>query len=248
MKDAIQWVRSLIFVVVIYFAMIPVGLWYAPAAMRSRDGALAGCKAWANFVRWFAPWMVGIRMEVRGTPPTEESLVAGKHQSFLDIILIFTEVPRGKFVMKKELMKAPILGWYAKRLNCIPVDRGKRAEAVRKMIADVASGHADPGQLIIYPQGTRIPPGVKAPYKVGTYILYKESGQACYPVAANVGLFWPKRGIMRRPGTAVIEFLPPIEPGLDEKTFMSRLESAIETRSDALMAEAGFKGITHADD
>ena len=243
MSYAIQWVRSLVFVGVIYFAMIPIGLWYAPAAIRSRDGALAGCNAWCVFVRWCAPWMVGIKMEVRGTPPTDEVLVAGKHQSFLDIILIFNSVPRGKFIMKKELMKAPILGWYAKRLNCIPVDRGKRAEAIRKMIADVASGHADPGQLIIYPQGTRIPPGAKRPYKIGSYILYKESGQACVPVACNVGLFWPKRGIIRHPGTAVIEFLPPIEPGLTEEAFMERLETDIEARSNALMREAGFTAI-----
>ncbi|MEL6960095.1 MAG: lysophospholipid acyltransferase family protein [Pseudomonadota bacterium] len=239
----IQWLRSFFFVVIIYLGMIPIGLWFAPAALRSRDGALAGCKAWCAFVRWLAPWMVGLTFEVRGTPPTEESLVAGKHQSFLDIILIFHSLPRGKFIMKKSLMKAPILGWYAKRLNCIPVDRGKRAEAVRKMLEDVASGHADPGQLIIYPQGTRIAPGVKAPYKIGTYILYKESGQPCYPVAANVGLFWPKKGIIRRPGKAIIEFLPPIAPGLDEAAFMARLENDIETASNRLMREAGFKEI-----
>ena len=239
----IQWLRSLVFVGVIYFMMIPVGLIYAIPAIRSRDGALAGCKAWCVVVRALAPWMVGLKFEVRGTPPSEECIVAGKHQSFLDIILIFHSLPRGKFIMKKSLMRAPILGWYAKRLNCIPVDRGKRAEAVRKMIADVASGHADPGQLIIYPQGTRIAPGVKAPYKVGTYVLYKESGQRVYPVAANVGVFWPKGGIIRRPGTAVIEFLPPIEPGLSEADFMARLEHDIETNSNRLMREAGFTEI-----
>lgn len=243
MKNAIQWIRSLIFVALIYLAMIPIGLWYAPAAIRNRDGALAGCKAWCAFVRWLAPWMVGLKFEVRGTPPTDECLVAGKHQSFLDIILIFSSIPRGKFVMKKSLAKAPILGWYAKRLNCIPVDRGKRAEAVRKMLSDVASGRADPGQLIIYPQGTRIAPGLKRPYKIGTYVLYAESGQPCYPVAANVGLFWPRKGIMRKPGTAVIEFLPPIEPGLNEAQFMARLESDIETNSNRLMREAGFTDI-----
>ncbi len=243
MTSALQWIRSLIFVIVIYFAMIPIGLWFMPAALRSRDGALRACHAWCSFVRWLARWLVNIQTEVRGTPPTGEVLVAGKHQSFLDIIMIFNSVPRGKFIMKKELMKAPILGWYAQRLNCIPVDRGKRAEAVKRMLADVASGHADPGQLIIYPQGTRIAPGLKRPYKIGTYVLYKESGQPCVPVACNVGVFWPRKGIIRRPGTAVIEFLPPIEPGLSEADFMARLTSAIETRSNELMREAGFIAI-----
>ncbi|PWG16493.1 lysophospholipid acyltransferase family protein [Salibaculum griseiflavum] len=239
----IQWLRSFVFVVVIYFAMIPYGLIYLPAALRSRDGAIAACHAWCRFVKWTAPWMVGIRTEVRGTPPTGECLIAAKHQSFLDIILIYSSVPRGKFIMKKELTKAPILGWYALRIGCVPVDRGKRAQAVQRMVADVEAGRADPGQLIIYPQGTRIPPGVKAPYKVGSSVLYSELGQPCVPVACNVGLFWPRKGIMRRPGTAVVEFLDPIPQGLTGRDFMNRLEHEVEERSNALMAEAGLKEI-----
>jgi 1-acyl-sn-glycerol-3-phosphate acyltransferase len=235
----VQWLRSLVFVVVIYAAMIPYGLIYLPAALRSRDGAIAACHAWCRFVKRAAPWMVGIRTEVRGTPPTGECLIAAKHQSFLDIILIYSSVPRGKFIMKTELTKAPILGWYALRIGCVPVDRGKRAQAVQRMVADVAAGRADPGQLIIYPQGTRIAPGVKAPYKVGTSVLYTESGQPCVPVACNVGLFWPRKGIMRRPGIAVVEFLDPIPSGLSGPDFMKTLERRIEDRSDALMAEAG---------
>lgn len=236
----IQWLRSLVFVVVIYLAMIPYGLLYLPAALRSRDGAIAACHAWCRFVKWAAPWMVGIRTEVRGTPPTDECLIAAKHQSFLDIILIYSSVPRGKFIMKKELTRAPILGWYALRIGCVPVDRGKRAQAVQRMVSDVAAGRADPGQLIIYPQGTRISPGIKAPYKVGSSALYSELGQPCVPVACNVGLFWPRKGIMRRPGTAVVEFLDPIPPGLPGPDVMQRLEREVESRSDALMAEAGF--------
>ncbi len=239
-SHALQWLRSLAMIVVVYGAMIPVGLAYLPAALRSRDGALAACKAWSRFAIWCARWMVGIRCEVRGTPPAGEVLIAAKHQSFLDIILIYSSVPRGKFVMKQELTKAPILGWYAQRIGSVPVDRGKRAEAVRKMLADVEAGRADPGQLIIYPQGTRIPPGVKAPYKVGSAILYRELGQPCVPVACNVGLFWPRRGILRKPGTAVVEFLDPIAPGMETDAFIARLEEVIETRSNALMAEAGF--------
>lgn len=239
----LQWLRSLVFVGLIYFMMIPVGLIYLPAALRSRDGAIAACKAWCVVVIFLARWMVGLKVEVRGTPPTEACLIAAKHQSFLDIILIYNSVPRGKFVMKRELTKAPILGWYAKRIGCVPVDRGKRAQAVQKMLADVTAGKADPGQLIIYPQGTRIPPGVKAPYKVGSSVLYTELGQPCYPVACNVGLFWPKKGIMRKQGTAVVEFLDPIAPGLEGEAFMAKLEEVVETRSNKLMAEAGFKGI-----
>jgi len=108
------------------------------------------------------------------------------------------------------------------------------------MVADVAAGRLFPGQLIIYSQGTRIAPGVKAPYKIGTGVLYKELGQDCVPVAANVGVFWPKRGFYRKPGVAVVEFLPRIPVGLELDDFMQRLETAVETKSDELMREAGF--------
>ena len=110
------------------------------------------------------------------------------------------------------------------------------------MIEDVRAGH-DGGQLIIYPQGTRIAPGVKAPYKIGTAVLYEQLGQPCVPVATNVGVFWPKRGVYRKQGTAIFEFLDPIPPGLAKNEFLQRLEDMIETHSDTLNAEAGF----HAD-
>ena len=188
--------------------------------------------------------MIGLKTEVRGTPPTHECMVAAKHQSFLDVLLIFGAMPRGKFIMKRLLMYAPIVGQYGLRIGCIPVDRGKRGAAISKMIEDVKSGAAKPGQLIIYPQGTRISPGVDAPYKKGTAILYEQLNQDCIPVACNVGVFWPKRGIYRKPGTAVVEFLEPIKPGLSTEAFMKQLVGAIEPRSNALAAEAGFKRVT----
>jgi len=105
------------------------------------------------------------------------------------------------------------------------------------MLSAVQDGNATSGQLIIYPQGTRVAPGDKVPYKVGAAALYEELGQPCMPVACNVGLFWGRLGILKKPGTATIEFLPPIMPGLDRETFLSKLEETIETRSTDLMAE-----------
>jgi 1-acyl-sn-glycerol-3-phosphate acyltransferase len=166
-------------------------------------------------------------------------IVAAKHQSFLDIILIFHTVPRAKFIMKRELLWTPIIGIYAKRLGCIPVDRGRRGAAIAQMVKDVAAEFKDPGQLIIYPQGTRVAPGDYKPYKVGTGILYESLAQTCIPAATNVGLFWPRKGIMRKPGLAVVEFLDPIPPGRKRDDFMAELEEVIEARSDALMKEAG---------
>nr|WP_033315672.1 lysophospholipid acyltransferase family protein [Limimaricola hongkongensis] len=240
MAHAWRWLRSLVFSVTIYAAMLPIGLAYLPWTIAHRDGAVAAAHRWCRFVTWLARVLLGLRCEVRGTPPEGEVMIAAKHQSFLDIILIYGAVPRGRFIMKKELVYAPILGQIALRLGCVPVDRGKRGAAIKQMMADVRAGRADPGQLIIYPQGTRVAPGVAAPYKMGTAALYRELGQPCVPVACNVGVFWPKRGVLRRPGTAIVEFLPEIPAGLAAPDFMARLEQEIETRSDRLLAEAGF--------
>lgn len=248
MRYAFQWLRSLLFIVLIYAAMVVYAIAFLPWALASSRGASAAAHAWCAFVKWLAGWLIGLKTEVRGTPPTDEVLVAAKHQSFFDIILIYSALPKSKFIMKRELLYAPILGQYAKRIGCIPVNRGKRAEAIKKMLADVQSGKAEPGQLVIYPQGTRINPGIKAPYKVGSGVLYRELGQDCVPVACNVGVFWPKRGIYRKPGTAIVEFMPRIKAGKPLDEFMAELEQGIETRSNELMAEAGFTGLPSPED
>ena len=241
MKQMIQTLLSLIFILQMYLAMAVVAIMYFPYALLHRDGAVAACHAYCRWVCFSLRLICGLKTEVRGTVPTGEVLIAPKHQSFLDIIMIYGALPRGKFVMKAILGWAPFLGWYAKRIGCIFVNRGKRGAAITRMVSDVKSGAALPGQLIIYPQGTRVAPGDKRPYKIGTAVLYNQLQQPCIPVGANVGLFWPKRGLLRHRGTAVVEFLPPIAPGLTNDAFMAELETRVETSSNALMAEAGFK-------
>lgn len=234
----LQWLLSLIFSIQMYLAMFVIGIVMLIPSLIDRRYAHTACRSFCLWVRFSLRLLTGLKTEVRGPVPQAEVLIAAKHQSFLDIILIFGAVPRGKFIMKRELVWAPVLGWYALRIGCVPVNRGKRGAAILKMMADVKSGASLPGQLIIYPQGTRVAPGVKAPYKVGTALLYAQLGQDCVPVGTNVGLFWPKRGVLRKPGTAVVEFLPAIAPGLGNGEFMARLEREVEASSNALMAEA----------
>ncbi|WP_299642337.1 lysophospholipid acyltransferase family protein, partial [uncultured Ruegeria sp.] len=209
-------------------------------ALFSKAGALKACKTYARSTMWLARWLVGIRCEVRGTAPTNEVVIAAKHQSFLDIIMIFDAIPHGKFIMKRELLFTPVIGMYARRLGCIPVNRGKRGAAVAKMVKDVSKEFSEPGQLVIYPQGTRVAPGAKKPYKVGTAVLYEGLGFPCVPVATNAGVFWPRTGVMRKPGLAIVDFLDPIEPGVGRDDFLVWLEEVIETRSNELIREVGF--------
>ena len=83
-------------------------------------------------------------------------------------------------------------------------------------------------------------PGEAKPYKMGTGLLYDQLGQTCVPAATNVGIFWPKHGILRQPGLAVMQFLPPIAPGLPTSEFMQKIESIVESASVKLMQEAGW--------
>lgn len=240
MRKPVQLALSVVFIVQMYLAMVVFALIWAIPALISRELAIRAVHAYCSWVRRSAAALVGLKSELRGAVPTGEVLIAAKHQSFFDIIIIASAVPRPKFIMKRELMFAPILGQFALRIGCIPVDRGGRAQAVARMKADVARGAALPGQLVIYPQGTRVAPGDTKPYKVGAGLLYNQLEQPCVPAATNVGVFWPKRGLLRHPGLAVVEFLPAIAPGLATADFMARVEAEVEAASLRLMREAGF--------
>lgn len=234
-----QFVLSLIFIGQMYLVMLVMAIAYVPFVLVDRRFAYHAVHTYCRWVRWSAARIVGLKSEVRGEVPQGEVMVASKHQSFFDIILLVSVLPRPKFIMKSSLRFAPIVGWYANRIGCVPVNRGKRAEAIRQMMAGVTSGDAPAGQLVIFPQGTRVAPNAYLPYKIGTFVIYQETGQPCVPAATNVGLFWPRHGILRKPGLAVVEFLPPIAPGLAKEAFMERLEADVEGASNRLMAAGG---------
>ncbi|MCA0204507.1 MAG: 1-acyl-sn-glycerol-3-phosphate acyltransferase [Proteobacteria bacterium] len=240
MRYAVQWLRSLVFAGQAYLMMVPMAIAFLPWALVDRRGAWAAVHAWTGWVRWTASWMIGLKSEVRGPVPQGEVMIAAKHQSFFDIILLCNVLPRPKFIMKKQLVWTPILGWYALRIGCVPVDRGRRGAAIKAMVEQVNAGTVEPGQLIIFPQGTRVAPGVEAEYKVGVAVLYQELGAPVIPVACNVGVFWPRQAIYRKPGLAVVEFLPEIPAGKPMRDFLAEVREVVETRSNTLMAEAGF--------
>lgn len=240
MGYALQWTRSLLFSIQMYVMMFLMSLYFTPLAVLDRKWAYAGVRTYCRYVRWSAAWMIGLKSEIRGEVPQEEVLVAAKHQSFFDIIMLVSVLPKPKFIMKAILRYAPILGWYGMRIGCVPVNRGKRSEAIKSMMKAVKDGDAPAGQLIIYPQGTRVAWDGYLPYKIGINVLYRETGQTVVPVSANVGVFWPRRGVYRKPGLAVMEFLDPIEPGRSTEAFMQDLETRVEAESIALMRDAGY--------
>jgi 1-acyl-sn-glycerol-3-phosphate acyltransferase len=184
--------------------------------------------------------LAGIRVEFRGFEMLPEApyILASKHQSALDTLIFHKKIDNPAAVLKRELTWIPLYGWYVRRVGTIEIDRKGKDKAVRHMFRK-AMRFRDAGRVfLIFPEGTRTAPGRKVPYLPGVAGLYRQLKVPVVPVALNSGCFWPRRTFRRFPGTVVIEALPPIEPGLDRKTFMDRLTHDIETASDRLLEEA----------
>ena len=232
-------IRSQFANLIMYLLLAIIGIFGLPLAIWSRSGALIVIKAYCASVFWTYRVICGLHVEFRGKLPDGEVLVCSKHMSFLDVLMLAYMLPRVKFIMKRELIWAPVVGFYGWRIGCPPVVRGKKGSAIQAMVKHLEADK-DTGQTIIFPQGTRVLPGAKVAYKVGPGVIYTRMKKTCLPVATNVGVFWARRSAVRYPGTAVMEFLEPIPPGLGVKEFMSKLENVIETNSDRLMVEAGY--------
>jgi len=231
--------RGLLLVLWTYGLMAVMGVvslpvvWFGSEAQVRRvaraylRGVFAGARA-----------ICGLTVEVRGTPPRGPALVVSKHQSFLDVLLTAHALDRPRFVMKASLLKAPILGGFARRTRCIAIDRSQGPAALRALLRQAKDEGGAWGQLVIFPQGTRVAPGAKAPYRSGAGALYAALRLGCAPAATNAGVFWPRSGVARRPGAAVLEFLSPIEPGLRAAEASTRIEAEIEAASERLLVEA----------
>jgi len=231
--------RSLAFNLLFYLSTLVLGFVGLPTLV-SRRAATAWGTAWARWLVWLTEHVAGIRIEVRGREHIPEGgcLVAAKHQSALETYSLVPAVPGFSFILKRELNWIPVFGWYTARTGMIPVDRGKRGAALRAIAIHARAAIAAGRRIIIFPEGTRRPVRAAPSYKFGATYLYAELGVPCVPVAVNTGLYWPRRSFLRRPGTAVIEFLPAIPPGLDKDAFQQTLEAAIETATEKLLAEA----------
>ncbi len=235
-------VRSLVFDFLMYSTLLVQGILFAPLAIWSVDGAYWAMKTYCRTVFWYLKVVCNLRVEFRGPVPEGEVVVCAKHMSFLDVLMLMEHLPRAKFIMKRELIFAPVVGLYALRIGSAAVARGKKGSAVQKMVSDLDKSRAkDVGQTVIYPQGTRVLPGAVKPYKVGAGVLYERFGLDCVPAATNTGVFWARRSPYRKPGVAVMEFLPTIRAGMEIKPFLATLEEVVESRSNRLMEEAGYR-------
>ncbi len=229
-------IRSVVYTVWLYFAMTFAGLVYLPRMLTTRDVELGAGRLWARMALWGLRWIVGARVVFTGQEhaPKGPAIVAAKHQSMLDTLVPFLMFESPAFVLKQELLNAPVLGWYAKAMGMIPIDREAHASALKKLLRAARPAKEAGRQIIIFPEGTRQDLGVKGDYKPGVAAIYRDLGVPCVPVALDTGRIWSAKGLIRRPGTATVQILPPIAPGLSREDFMRTLEDHIETASNAL--------------
>src|SRR5882724_3340203 len=215
------------FFVVTALACVFVG---TPCLALPRRCSHAATKGWARTILWLLAHIVGLRYELRGEVAalSRACVIAPKHQSAWDTIVFFAICDDAVYVLKKELMLIPFYGWNARKLGMIGVDRGGAGAALRGLIRAAKAAVAAGRQVVIFPQGTRVPPGAPTgeavPYQPGIAALYGQVEVPVIPVALNSGLFWGRRSFIKRPGTIVLEILPALPPGLDRKAFMAQLE------------------------
>ncbi len=204
-----------------------------------RRWSMAALKWWSGVFRFLCRSLAGIRVEFRGVDriPTGPLLVAGKHQSMWETFALYDLFEDPAIVLKKELVYIPLVGWFILKFRMIPIAREKGPKALKDLVRTAQAAIREGRQIIIFPEGTRRPVDAPPDYKPGVAALYGRLNVPCVPFALNSGLFWPRRSFWRWPGTIVVEFRPPIEPGLSKREFMERLQDAIEPAAHNLARE-----------
>jgi 1-acyl-sn-glycerol-3-phosphate acyltransferase len=242
--------RAILFNVAFYGVTLLLALLYLPLLLiPGQAGAramMAAGRAWSALLLWLLKAIVGLDHEVRGREnlPAGPVLIAAKHQSAWDTLMLPVLLGRPVVILKRELFWIPFYGWYAKRAGMIAIDRKGGGKALRAMLRAAKRRTTQEGRpLVIFPQGTRTAPGTPstddgAPYQPGVAALYGDLAIPCLPLALNSGLFWGRRAFTKRPGRITVEFLPAIPPGLPKREFLARLAAAIEPATARLENQA----------
>lgn len=234
-----RWLRSLAFNVLFFvWAFVPtlIMLWII---LLPKKSVYFWIRAWQNGLGLIERYVMGIRYQVVGRKyiPKGACIIAAKHESVWETCKLHVLFGDPAIVFKEELTRVPIWGWYAKASGMIPIDRGGRTKTLTKMMSAARKASAEGRRIVIFPQGTRVAPHVRKPYKVGVAALYQELKIPIVPMALNSGLFWPKGKFLKASGKITVEFLPPIAPGLSRSEMMRELENRLETASDRLAKE-----------
>lgn len=235
-----KWFRALVFNTTFFAWTALIGAIGVPVLFAPRAAAMRFGRFWSRSVLVLLRWIVGLDYQMRGLDriPPGGCIVAMKHQSAWDTLILPVALGDPAIVLKRELLLIPFYGWYAARAGAIAIDRKAGASALRRMVAQACAIARQGRPIVIFPEGTRVAPGARLAYQPGVAALYRALALPVVPAALNSGLFWGRRSFLKRPGRITLEFLEPISPGWSRRKLMSELERRIETATASLLREA----------
>lgn len=227
--------RSLIFNVFYIAWTIFIGLALVPLLIIPGRRSMLAARWWGCGLVGGARLLCGVRWREEGREnlPEGPCIIMSKHQSTWETLYFPMILEKPVYVLKKELLSVPIVGWHMRKSGMIGVDRKSGAKAMKVMLRGVEDALALGSQIILFPEGTRTGTGERIPFQPGAAALYSRFGKSVpvVPVALNTGLFWARNSFMRYPGDIVIRYLPPVPPGLERTAFSAYIESAIDSHT-----------------
>ena len=231
-------IRNFLFSLFFFLGIILISIIFIPSFFLPQKITLFGGKImgyWSSFcLRIFLSTKITIRGK-ENIITNNKFFIACSHQSMFETFFLQTIFNSPVFILKKELLKIPIFGWYLKKIGSISIERNKTTknnlrffEQIKQLI------NTSERPLIIFPQGTRLTPNDRSPFKKGASRIYEELQITCQPVAINSGYTWPKNGIKKSNLNLIISILNPIEAGKNKEIFLKELQNSIYSELDKL--------------
>jgi len=231
-------IRNFLFSVFFLSGISFISLIFLPAFFLPKKITLFGGKIMGYWTSFCLQSFLSTKIIVKGKENiinNKKFFIASSHQSMFETFFLQTIFNSPVFILKKELLMIPIFGWYLKKIGSISIKRNKVSKENLSFFEDILKQITSSNRpLIIFPQGTRLAPEDRAPFKKGSSRIYKELKISCQPLAINSGYTWPKNGKKKINTIITISILKPIEPGLEKEIFLKKLENTIYSELDVL--------------
>ena len=231
-------VRNFLFNFFFFIGIVFISIIFIPAFFLPQKVTLIGGKIMGYWTSFCLKFFLSTKLIVKGRENiinNKKFFIAASHQSIFETFFLQTIFNSPIFILKKELLMIPIFGWYLKKIGSISIKRNKISKDNLGFFENILRlVNTSDRPLIIFPQGTRLLPGDRTPFKKGASRIYEELKISCQPVAINSGLTWPKYGPKRINTTLIVSILQGIEPGLNKELLSKNLQDAIYTELDAM--------------
>ena len=233
-----QLIRSVLFTILFYSTLILVFILAIPTLVLPSKATMICGKILAHIIIFLLKFVLGVRVTFSGIEnlkKNERFFVASAHQSLLETFILQAPLEYPIFILKKELLKIPLFGWYLKKIGSIDIVRDTTTKDNLNFFDKIKNNvKISKRPLLIFPQGTRVKFGEKLPFKRGAGKIYEALNLPCIPVALNTGKVWPKNSFLKYSNDIKISFLEPIEPGKDKNIFINEIETKIYKEIDNL--------------